>query len=186
MSQPADVVPIRQPELGAEPTEYLGPAVVTELEGTFVRVAIPEGESALAEMALAFPYRPVVGDVLLVIGRGGKHWVIGVLSGAGRSTIEVQGDVELRAVDGELALSGDRGVVIRGRSLDVTVEKVEVLAERIVERCATLYQRARELFSVHAKEKLEIVEGQATTQAEGVTIVTEQKVLINGKHIHLG
>src|SRR5262245_55855191 len=74
-----------------EAREYLGPAVVTEVAADDVVCELPPGPAVRARLALAFPYRPAPGDTLLVIGRGGAHYVIGVLSGSGQTVLAFQG-----------------------------------------------------------------------------------------------
>src|SRR4051812_25077045 len=79
--------------------DYLGPAEVTRLEGHAVYVALPsdDGAETRAELALAFPYEPALGDTLLVISKGASCYVIGVLHGTGRSVFSLPGDVGVRA-----------------------------------------------------------------------------------------
>lgn len=181
----APVIPL---PVDAASGRYLGPGVLVAFEGTEVVVERADGGRANAALALAYPYRPRVGDVLLVIADrpDGPHFVIGVLQGSGQSVVEVPGDLELRAVGGELTLSGDRGVKVRGPSLDVTVERAEILAEKLVQTCGSIFQRVRELLTVQAKESHTSVEGHAVTQAGSATLLTEDKVVVNGKQIHVG
>ena len=69
------------------PGDYLGPGHVTRVEPHAVEVEIRSGARVAAQMALAFPYAPREGDVLLVIGKDDEHYVIGVLHGTGQSTL---------------------------------------------------------------------------------------------------
>lgn len=170
---------------------YLGSGCVTAFEGPDVVVALDDGREVDAEMALAFPYRPVIGDALLVIGREeegkvAQYFVIGVLHGRGRAVLEMQGDVDLRAVGGRLTLAGDEGVSLRGRDLDVLVDKVHVVADSVAHKCTTMFQRVRKLFATHAGASQQQIDGDMATQAKTATIVTEEKILLNGKQIHLG
>ncbi|AGP41659.1 hypothetical protein BE04_30800 [Sorangium cellulosum] len=66
----SEVAVARERATSVRVEEYLGPAHVLEARGHAVVIELPEGERAEATMALAIPYAPAVGDVLLVIGRG--------------------------------------------------------------------------------------------------------------------
>ena len=70
-----------------QPGDYLGPGHVVAVMPHEVEVEIRGGERAQAQMALSIPYEPTVGDVLLVIGKGDEHYVIGVLSGHGKTSL---------------------------------------------------------------------------------------------------
>jgi hypothetical protein len=166
--------------------EYLGPANVLSSSGRTVTVELPDGALVEATMALVVPYAPETGDVLLVIGRGGRFYAIGLLHGTGKVTLELQGDVELRAAGGALRLSGDRGVEIRGPEVDVHGDKVRIFATSLVHKAASLYQRVSGLFSVHARESHTVVDGSSTAKAKSAPVTTEETMTINGKESHLG
>jgi hypothetical protein len=164
----------------------LGRGVVTAVAGGEITVALDDGSEVRAELALALPYAACEGDVLLVIGQGGEHFVIGVLSGQGRTSLRIQGDVSLHAVGGALDLSGDQGVRIHAPSVEVETGALRTVAHSVVQTFATLFQRVSEALSVHAKQSVTIVEEGAYTQARTAAIQTEGTVTINGKEIHLG
>ena len=56
----------------------------------------------------------------------------------------------------------------------------------MVQTYSQLKQRITELWSVHAAEKHIVVEGTSHEQAKRATILTEEKMTINGKAIYLG
>jgi Protein of unknown function (DUF3540) len=172
--------------LAASVSDYLGPAEVLEVETDAVRVRLPGGAVVPAELAMALAYEPVVGDRLLVIGRGADHYVIGVLHGNGRTALTVQGDVDLRAANGRLRLSGDLGVEILGPELEVRTGKLEVVADAAVQRFTSLYQRVTKLFSIRAAQAHTVIDGAQVTQAREATIQTEGTMTINGQEINLG
>ncbi|HVY44969.1 MAG TPA: DUF3540 domain-containing protein [Minicystis sp.] len=163
----------------------LGPGRAVEVDGRRVLVE-REGARRWATMALAYPYEPVVGDVLLLLGDARDAWVVGVVEGRGRVDLRFEGDVTLHAAGGALTLAADRGVRVRGPELDVAVERVQTVATTVVEKCATLYQRVREMLSVHAKESHTIVEETALSRAKKVAVVAEETASVNGKQILLG
>lgn len=170
----------------AGPRDYLGPGRVTAAEAGRVTVELPGGPSVVAEMALALPYEPALGDTLLVIGKEERYYVIGVLHGRGRTVLSLSGDVAVHARDGALSLSGDKGVAIRGPELEVEAGKVRMIADAVVQKVASMYQRVSALFSVHASEAHTVVEKTSFTKAKNATILTEETVTVNGKQILLG
>jgi len=176
------------PEAGASrPEEYLGPARVTAAEEGRVAVELPGGGAPIpVEMALALPYQPVVGDTLLVIGRGAKHYAIGVLHGTGRTVLSLTGDVEVHARDGALSLSGDKGVSIRGPEVEVEGGKIRMVADSLVQKLNSVYQRVSGLLSVRAQEAHTAVDNTSFTKAKNATILTEETATVNGKQILLG
>lgn len=178
-----NVARLRRPV--SSPASFLGPATVTGAGASTVEVALPDGTTAEARVALAFAYEPVVGDTVLVIG-GDEHYVIGVLAAQGKAVLSFPGDLEVRAAGGELRLTGDRGVSIGGPSLQVQVGKLELVARAVTQRFDTLRQRVTELLSVHAGQSHTVVDGTSHTRAESASILTKENVTINGKAIHLG
>jgi len=137
-------------------------------------------------MALAFPYAPAMGDVLLVIGKGEEYYVIGVLHGTGRSALSFQGAVDLRAVGGPLTLSSDQGVAIRGPELEVEAGKLRMVAGSVVQKFTSLLQRVRGALNVHAGQAHTVVEERSFMTAKNASIITEETMSINGSEIHLG
>lgn len=169
--------------------DYLGPArvVASRAPGASgVSVELPDGAAVTAQMALAFPYEPALDDVLLVIGKGSAHYVIGVLHGAGRSMLALQGDVEIRAVGGSLTLAGDTGLCLESPELSIATGKLRMVAESIVQKFTHAYQHVREVLSVRAGESHTVVDGSSFSRAKSGVILTEEKMAINGKEIHLG
>lgn len=180
----AAVRKIRRSPLTAE--EYLGPAEVIEESPGKVVVSLPDGHRAVAELAFSMPYAPAVGDVLLVIGRGARLYAIGVIHGAGKTALSIQGDVDLRSVNGKLSLSGDRGVEIRGPEVSVYATAFRMVARDVTQKVESLYQRVSAVLRVHARETQTVVDEGAVTQAKRAAILTEETVTINGRQVHLG
>lgn len=169
---------------------YLGPAEVVRAEGHEVDVRIPASgagspEIVRAELALAFPYAPAVGDTLLVIGKEGAHYVIGVLRGAGQSRFSLPGDVGLHA-GGSLHLSADKEISLRSPELEVQADKLRMIAGAVLQTFTTAFKRVKELYSVHAGESHTLVEGASYSQSKSAAILTQETVTINGNEVHLG
>src|SRR5688572_14027173 len=90
---------------------YLGPAEVVGVGAGAVELAL-EGRVVTATLALAVPYEAALGDRVLLITEGEARYVIGVLSGAGKTVLAFDGDVEVRSNTGVLRLQGKRGVEV--------------------------------------------------------------------------
>jgi len=165
--------------------DYLGPADVTKVEPHEVEVRLPSGGLVRARVALAFTYEPQPNDVVLVIGNADGHYVIGVLHGAGRAVLGFPGDVELRA-GGVLHLAGDKGVRLDGPEIEVKAGKLRILADSVAQKFAELRQHVTNLLSVRAGRTHTVVDDSTYAQSKSATIVTEEKVTINGKSIYLG
>ncbi len=166
--------------------DYLGPGYVVTVEPHEVIVEIRGGARARAQMALSIPYAPAIGDVLLVIGKGDEHYVIGVLHGSGKTSLSFQGAVDVRATGGPLTLSSDQGVAIQGPEVEIHAGKLEVFAGAVVETLGSLYQRVRGALIVHAGTAHTVVEDTSFMTAKNASIVTEETMSINGDEIHLG
>lgn len=174
------------PRPAAATSEYLGPADVSAVFAHEVRVTLPDGEVARAELAFALPYAPAIGDTLLVIGRGAKHYAIGVIRGSGQTDLSFQGNVQLRAVRGTLSLAGDEGVEIRGRKLDVYTGALQMIAREVRQTFESVCQNVTSLLRVHAGESQTLVDKGTYTQAKSATLLTDEAVTINGREVHIG
>jgi hypothetical protein len=166
--------------------DYLGPGYVVTVEPHEVTVEIRGGERARAQMALSIPYAPAIGDVLLVIGNGNEHYVIGVLHGSGKTSLSFEGAVDVRATGGPLTLSSDQGVAIQGPEVEIQTGKLQVFASAVVETLGSLYQRVRESLNIHAGKAHTVVDDASFMTAKNASIVTEETMSINGNEIHLG
>jgi hypothetical protein len=166
--------------------DYLGPAEVVETTDEGVRARLRGGVVVSASLALALPYAPVVGDLLLFIGKGEEFYAIGVLRGAGKTSLRLQGDVDLHAEGGVLHLSADKGVRIQAPEVDIETGRLRTVASSVVQKCTTLYQRVSALLSVHAGQSHTVVDEASFSRAKSAAILTEETVTINGKQVHLG
>jgi hypothetical protein len=185
--RPAPVAPLigsAAPSLA--PSDYLGPADVIGASGPSVEVELPGGRRVEATIALALPYEPVAGDVLLVIGQGDAYYVIGVIHGQGRTALAFHGDVELASIDGKVVVTGRRGVELRAPEVDVSTGKLRMVAGAVMQRFTSVCQRVTELLSVHAGASHTLVDEGSFAQAKRAVLQTEETVTINGKEIHLG
>ncbi|HEY1694698.1 MAG TPA: DUF3540 domain-containing protein [Polyangiaceae bacterium] len=165
---------------------HLGRGVVTAVHDGSAELLLDDGAVVNAVFALSLPYAACRGDELLVIGEDGAHFVIGVLAGRGRTSLELQGDVAVRAVDGTLSLAGDRGLELRSPVVDVIAGDLRMTARAMVETFVTAFRRVSELLHVHAGQELSVVDEASHQQAKTTSIQCEDTVTIQGKEIHVG
>lgn len=163
---------------------YLGPATVIAVVGELVMLATPAGEFE-AELALAFPYRPVQGDIVLTIGEEGNAWVIGVIRGSGLTEFSVPGDMRIEA-RGRISISGERGLALRAPRMELRADRLEVTAQAIVERSLRSYRWVKNAMQVTAGRLRTLVQGQATLHARRIVEQAEKDVLVDGERINLG
>ena len=168
-------------------TTYLGPAVVLETTPQLeVRLEDAASSEVSLTLALAFPYQPQVGDRLLAIGQDHAHFGIGVLSGAAQSSLEFQGDVDLRAVGGVLNLRGDEGLQLEAPTITLRAQVLRTVAESVTETVDTAFRWAKELLSVRAGESRRIVHGEDYSQSERSVTLAKGTVKVDGDQLHLG
>jgi len=163
----------------------VGPATVTALRKTGIVLATAAGE-AVAQSALTLPYEPAVGDVVLaVVAEDGAAYIIGVLSGRGRRSWSVAGDLDLRA-SGTVRIQGDQGICLTSPNVSVRADKVETLARTLFERTITCYRWVKDTLQTHAGRTRTVVEGNATLSAARIVETAEKEVKIDGSEVHLG
>ena len=166
-------------------SSYLGPATVTGVRLDKVFLSIPDREVE-ARLALAFPYKPVTGDVVLAIaGEEGEVYIIGVLSGRGATTFAVEGDLQLKAT-GTVRISGERGIDLKAPLVTVKADKVETVARTIFERSVACYRWIKESLQTQAGRTRTLVEGNAVLHAGRIVETAEKEVKIDGKEVLLG
>ena len=164
---------------------YLGHGQVLAVDNGRVLVAL-SGAKAWATMALGNGYAPVVGDVLLVIGKGEAFYVIGVIAGRGRTTLSAHGDLELRAPHGRIDLLARDGINLRAGLVQIVGKTWEVVAETVRHRFGELCCQVKEVMRWRSKRAETEVEDVHRTQAGRIVQRADKDVSIDGEKIHLG
>ena len=169
-----------------EAIDYMGPARVVAVDGPRIVARRSDGHEVDVVMALALAYQPDEGDMVLLVGGRDGHFVIGVLSGSGRTRLAIAGDVDLHAVGGTLNIKGDRGVHIGGPEVEVISDSFKVIAGTAISKVTSLYQHVRELWSMKAQKAHIAVSDDIYQRSKSATVLTEEVITMNGKQIHLG
>ncbi len=160
----------RQPLAEPSIQRYLGSGTVAHAVGSMLVVVLEDNTRVRATLALTFPYQPVVGDRLLIIGDAKAFFAIGVLEGRGRTQLSHADGVSLSADNGILCLAGDRGVRIRGDQLRIRATSLMRVALTVVETVRDKRQQVRQRLVVEANEIDESSSGRWLTQAKHVVI----------------
>ena len=162
----------------------LGPATVRgAMEGALL-VDI-DGELHRARMALAYPYRPVVGDIVLVLGQDDNVYVTGVLDGQGLTRLDFPGDVELRAA-GRMRLDAKQGVELDSERIVLRANRLEMTVTSIRQQAASWVQHVTGTLRTIAKRQQVTVEEQSSLHAKKIVRKAEDDVIIDGRTIKLG
>lgn len=176
---------------------YLGPGemVTVGTHSGLCEVRLGTGEIKWARLALTSFYVPMSGDELLIASQDmGETYVIGVLRSGGVATLEVPGDLVLRAPQGSLRLeaadsvkiSGVEAVEISTRKATFRMKRLNILATTIVERIANVYTWATGLVQVKGARMRTVAEDGWFVRAGRGHVKTIGNLNISGKTIHLG
>lgn len=164
----------------------VGPARVVDVGPSFVGVeAAGRPEVLRAELAFSQPYQPAVGDLVVVLGSAEALYAVGVLRGSGKTTLAVEGDLDLTA-SGTVRIAGRQGVALHGEEVTVEAGKLALTARSAVEVLGSMVQRVTGLFSQQARNVHVQAEESVVTRGKNATILTEEDVVVNGKQLWLG
>ena len=168
------------------PQVGLHEATVVAVDGRDITVRLAGADACRVTPAFTIPYRPAVGDQLLVIGAPPKLYAIGLIAGAGQLDLSIAGDISLHARDGKLTLSGDRGVAIEASTVTVTALRLDVVAEHLTELLGRALRRVRDAFTLQAGSSSTFVEGHASQHSETAVVAATGNVVVSGAQVHLG
>ena len=168
-----------------EQTTYVGPAYVLQAVDKRIQIELPD-QQVWALIALAYPYQPSAGDIVLAIGQEDNWYVIGVLNGSGNTTLTVPADLHLQAPHGSIELSSAKGIRIRSSAVKIVSNKLELIAQRSFERYANATRWVKEAFQLRAGRVRTSVDSSYRVTAERIVERAEDDVRIDGRKIHLG
>lgn len=169
------------------PGTYAGTAQVlgVDAQGRAVaRLADGLGTETTVEWALPFRYQPAPGDQLVVIGRAGRHWAIGVRLGRGRSELAFRGSIAL-AAKGALRLRADRGVRLLGKVISLRAGRLEVAVRALEERAGSVLRVVEGTLEELAGSVLRLTAGEEAVIAKDVTIMAEELVKMDGDPVQV-
>lgn len=159
-----------------EETTTLAPAIAREIDGRRVRIGLQD-EDVWARLAM--PWAPSPGDEVLVTGKDGDYYVIGLLESAGPAVVSVPGDLELRSENGQVRIHAAQGVDVRG-------PRIQLIAHSLVHRVTDVYHWVRGLFHVKAERMRAVMDRESYHKAGNVFTIADRDVKVQGRQIHLG
>ena len=176
----------KEHQIVGEPAQglILGPALVRSVMEGALLVEV-DGQLQRAQMALVYPYRPVPGDVVLILGQEERLYVTGVLDGKGLTRLEFPGDVELRAA-GKLRLEAKEGVELDSERISMQAERLDMAVTTVRQHCASFYQRVTGTLRTIAGRQRTTVERQSTLHAQKIVRKAQDDVIVDGRQIKLG
>jgi len=181
------------PAANTESPQFLGPGRVlpgdSKRPGTNqLMVELDDELATQVEVAPAFtfPYQPVTGDRLLVLGNGTQYFAVGVLGGQGPSRLHFPGDVSLHAVDGKLTLASDQAIQVRAPKVTIRAGILRTIVDNVTEKAGGVRRWVRGLLAVRAGQSRRVIDGQDTTRCENSTTLAKDTVTIDGDQLHLG
>lgn len=177
----------------------IGPAVVASLEDGRV-IATFEGEQVSAINAIAFPWTPNPGDVVLLIAQADsqeraagqptglppQHYIIGVLQTRGDFTMTFPANVNFSAPRGDISFHSGRTIDVHGAEVKVTGGKITLLAKTMTEKFSNAFRWVSDMVQLKAGRSRTLVEGASYERCERRVIKARKDVRVNGNRIHLG
>jgi hypothetical protein len=172
-------------QLTLDQATYLGPARVKQVAGALVALEFPD-QVVWARTALAAPYEVAVGDVVLAVGQEEAWYVIGLLQGAGVTTLSVPGDLRIRAPHGTIELNAAKGIRLKSPSVQILTAKLAIVAKAVFERFASATRWIKGIFQLRAGRMRTRVKDAYDLAAGRILERADNEVIIDGEKIHLG
>jgi len=178
-------IPNLPPTQHAAGATYTGPARVLAVNDQMVQLECPDS-LPWARMAIAPRYEPEIGDEVLVTGTTDGGWfVIGVLSGRGRTRIESLGDLTLAAPGGKIEIMSSENVQITAPKMRFVAHEIETVAKTLLQRATSFTQWVTDALHQKLGRLVTKVEGSCHLKAERISQRADEDVKVNGRTIHL-
>jgi len=171
--------------LASDDSVQLKPVTVIDVLDRRVEVLL-SGRRQWAELALPYRYDAVVGDSVLVIGQADSCYVIGLLSGRGKMTLQAPGDLDLHAPRGRIALVAGKGVLINSPLFEVISKKMSLTAESVLQNFNTFSSWVKNAYDLRAGSVHTVVDSMYRLKARRIRERAQEDVKIDGQVIKLG
>jgi hypothetical protein len=169
-----------------ETSTFLGPAEVLAVEPAQALVRMADHRMWVT-MAIAPMYKPVVGDILLVIGKESTYYAIGLIMGRGKTMLMAAGDLQLCAPRGEISLTAGKGIRIRSDDVEICAKnRLSLYAETVMERFTDVTRWVKNAFQIRAGRMRANIEGEYRVGADRINEYAKGAVNIDGEKINLG
>ncbi|MCC6572581.1 MAG: DUF3540 domain-containing protein [Planctomycetes bacterium] len=171
--------------IGIELGTLLTQARVLDVEGRALKLQAGERIIA-ANLALPYPYKPQVGDTVLVIAQGESAWVIGVIEGTGLTAFSAPANLELRATRGRIVLNARDEIEIKARDVNINADNASTFAKNLTQQVENLDTSVAGLALLRAREERTEIEQSSILRAENINQRARKEVKIDGEIINLG
>ncbi len=161
------------------------PVPVTDAAPGKVRILCDDGE-VWAGNALAFPFQPARGDLVLAIGQQGKWFVIGLLKTRGDMNFQFPADVTFSTPRGEIKLKSAKGLELHSPNVRIRAGKLELLARSVIEKADSAWRWVKGMLQVRAGRERTDIDDISQTTAKRFIVKAKEDVKIDGDKIYLG
>jgi hypothetical protein len=163
---------------------FFGPASLRSAMGTTLIVEVDKSLRC-ARLALAYPYRAQIDDVVLVLGHQEALYVLGVIDGKGATQLDFPGNVELRAA-GHLRIQARAGFELDSTRIVMRANRLDIAVRTVRESVTNLYRRVQGTIRTVAGRERTTIEGQSTLHAGRIVRKSTDDVVVDGRQIKLG
>lgn len=167
-------------------SRFLGPGRVLRVTAEWLLVLLGPGTVVRATSAIAFPYCPVAGDQLLIIGSEDAFFAIGVLDGKGQTDLRADVGMGIEADGGWLRLSADGEVRVDAETLSLETTNLAAVADVQIAEFGSLKRVIQGLRHVEAEQVDERSEKGWLLRAARVVVKTVEKVRMKSNALRLG
>ncbi|NDC54563.1 MAG: hypothetical protein EBZ74_09805, partial [Planctomycetia bacterium] len=116
----------------------------------------------------------------------GGWFVIGILEGAGTTTLVAPGDIEFAAPRGRIEFIARDGVFMKSGLVEIVADKLQLTARHVLERFTDLTQWVAEAVHQRFGRLRSHVDGDYDLKAGRIKELADEEVTIDGKKIYLG
>jgi hypothetical protein len=166
-------------------TQFLGAARILRMDGARLLLAIND-QQAWACSAVGYPYSFQIDDVVLAIGQLDEWYVIGVLHGTGKTSLQVPGDLQLVSPTGSIELIAAKGITLRSPAVQIVATRLQITAKKLRERFEQASRWVTGGFDIVAKRMTTRVSQGYRLNAGKIVERAVGDVKIDGNKIHLG
>ena len=164
---------------------FLGPARVERVEGNRVLLVLKE-KRVWAMSAIGYPYRFESNDEVLTIGQRENWYIIGIISGQGKTSFQVPGNLQIHTPQGSIELIAAKGITMRSPSVSIVAARLNVAAKKVTERFDQLKQWIKQSIDVVAGRMSVRLDQSYRLNADKIVERAKGDVKIDGNKIHLG
>jgi len=164
---------------------FFGPARVERIEGNRVLLVLKE-QQVWATSAIGYPYCFQTNDEVLTIGQREDWYIIGIITGQGKTCFQVPGNLQIHAPQGSIELIASNGITMKSPSISIIATQLNLVAKKLNQRFDQLKLWVKERFDVVASSMSVRLDQSYRLTADKIVERAKGDVKIDGNKIHLG